>query len=238
MNDELSDRREALFARWAHHYRTIRAEGTEPMWPSENLIRMFKGPYIPGLDKHYEGRDVLDVGCGNGNNLVFLGSLGLRLFGTEVDEGLAKQTASDLAERSFDACIRLGTNRDLPFPDNRFDYLVSWNVIHYETNDADVRSALREYQRVLRPGGRLFLSTTGPDHLLIREGELIEPHVYRVNRGGDFRAGQLPYCFETTDFLREMCATEVRDVLVGRTTDELFTDTLDWLLATGLKSGA
>jgi len=205
------------------------------MWPSENLVRMFMGSYIPDLDMRYRGRSVLDVGCGNGNNLIFLGTLGLRLFGTEVAEGLVKQTVSDLAVRGLDASIQVGTNRDLPFPDSSFDYLVSWNVIHYEDSDADVRSALREYRRVVKPGGRFFLSTTGPAHLLIRESESIQPHVYRVSREGDFRAGHSHYCFETADYLREMCEAEFRDVLVGRSTESLFTETLDWLLATGQK---
>ncbi len=220
---------------WTEHYGDSDDATATQRWPAENLIRMLMGSYIPGLDREHAGRDVLDVGCGNGNNLVFLGATGMNLFGTEIDERICRDTVADLAVRGFASEIVVGTNQALPYPDNRFDYLVSWNVIHYEQNDADVLAGLSEYARVLKPGGRLFMSTTGPRHFLIKNAERIGSHLFSVSRSDDFRYGQPHYCFETAEYLEEACSTAFDDVRVGRTTDELFTDTNDWFVATGIK---
>jgi SAM-dependent methyltransferase len=220
---------------WTEHYEDGNEEAPTPRWPAENLIRMVMGSYIPGMDRQHAGRDVLDVGCGNGNNLVFLGSTGMNLYGTEIDERICAGTTKDLADRGYKSEIVVGTNQDLPYPDDRFDYLVSWNVIHYEQNDADVIAGLREYARVLKPGGRLFMSTTGPKHFIIRNAESIGSHLFSVSRSDDFRFGQPHYCFETSEYLEEACSAAFDDVRVGRTTDELFTDTIDWFVATAVK---
>ncbi len=71
---------------WTAYYRQTSATGTDLMWPSETLVRLFKGNYVPGLEKDYAGKKVLDVGCGQENNLLFLASLGLELYGTEVSQ--------------------------------------------------------------------------------------------------------------------------------------------------------
>ncbi|MEI7752741.1 MAG: hypothetical protein WCJ71_11725, partial [Candidatus Omnitrophota bacterium] len=73
------------FEKWANFYKEAKEE---LVWPSETLIRLFKGAYVPGLNKNYQNRKVLDVGFGDANNLVFLGSLGLNLSGTEVAKGI------------------------------------------------------------------------------------------------------------------------------------------------------
>ena len=67
------------FEKWASEYIRATAEGTQLTWPSETLVRLFKGNYVPGLKKDYAGKKVIDVGFGNGNNLIFLASLGLHL---------------------------------------------------------------------------------------------------------------------------------------------------------------
>src|SRR5207248_3097982 len=47
---------------------------------------------------------------------------------------------------------------DLPFSDETFDAVVMWEVLEHLPNGTEAR-AIAELSRVLRPGGRLFLST-------------------------------------------------------------------------------
>src|SRR5262245_12042525 len=95
---------------WRQCYDTAAKEGWELLWPSETLVRLFKGSYVPDLDRNYGGKSVLDVGCGNGNNLLFLGTLGLQLFGTETSEALCAETRERLRQRGLELDIRPGTN--------------------------------------------------------------------------------------------------------------------------------
>jgi SAM-dependent methyltransferase len=223
------------FEKWARFYEQAAATGTELMWPSETLVRLFRGSYIPGLPRELSGRRVLDVGCGNGNNLPFLAGTGLQVSATEVDAELGRRVQARLARLGHAVDIRVGTNRQLPFETNTFDFLVSWNVVHYEDNEADMRAALREYARVLKPGGRFFISTTGPEHLILRDSERVGPHRYRIGRRGDPRVGQIFYYFDDEASLRAHLAADFTEVLVGRTHDHLMTETLDWFVVTGLK---
>lgn len=223
------------FHRWADEYRKASEQGTEPLWPSETLIRLFKGKYVPEMPGTYHGQSVLEVGCGNGNNLVFLGTLGLTLSGTEVDASILEITGRSLARAGLDADLRTGTNRQLPWPDETFDYLVSWNVIHYDNTEATIRDAIREYARVLKPGGRFFVSTTGPDHLILENAHTLGAHRYEIGRQNEFRKGEVFFYFDAPNYIEYYFGEVFGDVRVGRTHDRLFSETLDWFIVTGVK---
>jgi SAM-dependent methyltransferase len=218
--------------RWAAEYDS----GKIQAWPSENLVRMMQGSYIPELEKDYEGKKVLDIGCGSGNNLFFLGSLGMKLYGTEVDSAIVSQTRDSISVNRFESTnIEVGFNRSLPFPSNEFDYLVSWNVIHYEQSDEHMHEAIDEYRRVLKPGGRFFISTTGPDDMILKGAQPIGNHIYRIGLENDLRHGDLYYCFGTASDIEVFFSAAFQDVRVGRARNDLFSQTLDWFLVTGVK---
>ena len=223
------------FEKWANAYKKGAAAGVELMWPSETLIRLFKGSYIPGLSKKYKNKKVIDVGFGNANNLIFLGSLGLRLSGTEVTKGICAIANDRLETLGYTADLRVGTNHKIPFADNTFDFLISWNVLHYENTEANIRKALAEYRRVLKKGGRFFISTTGPEHKILLNSKTLGAHRYKIARNDDFRKGQTFFYFDAPHYIRFYFEDYFRKVLVGRTHDFLMTETLDWWIITGIK---
>jgi SAM-dependent methyltransferase len=103
--------------------------------------------------------EVLEVGAGTGELWRFLdpGSPGLRLtlvdFSPVMCERLREVPGAEVHQS--DAA-------DLPFADGRFDAVIA-NHMLYHVDDPD--AALREFARVLRPGGRLFVATNGCDHM-------------------------------------------------------------------------
>ena len=223
------------FDKWNKFYREASASGVELAWPSETLIRLFKGNYVSGLEKDYKGKTVIDVGFGNGNNFFLLASLGLKLYGTEVGEEMCNTVMSKLAELGHEADLRVGTNRQLPFENEMFDYLVSWNVIHYEDTQDKMLDAISEYHRVLRRGGRFFLSTTGPEHKILKDSDQLDEHRYRIGRSDDFRKGEVYFYFNTAENLKAWLSKCFSEVIVGRTRDFLMTEMLDWFIATGVR---
>lgn len=102
---------------------------------------------------------VLEVGSGSGGPAVFLArAAGCRVTGVDVNahgvanaEALAR--AEGLADRvSFTA---LDAGRPLPFADGGFDAVVSNDAVCHLPDRAAV---LREWHRVLRPGGRVLFT--------------------------------------------------------------------------------
>ncbi len=226
---------EERFKLWSSIHKTESEKGTDLVWPSETLVRLFKGNYIPNFDKNYAGKKVIDLGFGNGNNLTFLGTLGLSLYGIEVTKEICEIARKKLESLGYKCDLRVGTNRQIPFGDNEFDYLVSWNVIHYEDNEDKIRQAIKEYHRVLKPGGRFFISTTGPEHLILKNSKTLGAHRYFIGREDDFRKGQVFFYFDTPQSINYYFSEFFRDVLIGRTHDFLITETLDWFIVTGVR---
>ena len=226
---------EESFEKWVQAYRRFHTDGSELRWPTESLVRMFKGDYIPGLSKDYAGKSILDIGFGNGNNLIFFASLGLTLYGTEVSQDICDLISQKFVHLEQPAVLRVGTNRHLPFDDDAFDFVVSWNVLHYEGQYDLVADALREYRRVLKRGGRVIVSTVGPENGVFHNGRNLGEGRYQIGRDDDFRKGQVFFCFETVDRIGDEFRNHFHDVLVGRVTETLFIGTNDTFLATGAK---
>jgi len=100
---------------------------------------------------------ILDIGCGFGWFERFALDAGARsVTGVEpVDEDL------ETARRGIDdprARFTVAGAADLPFPDESFDVAVMWEVLEHLPPGSEP-TAFAEIARVLRPGGRLFLST-------------------------------------------------------------------------------
>ena len=105
-------------------------------------------------------RQALDLGCGVGRHALLLAEQGLAVDAIDGSAaGLAH--AGELARaRGLDLGLHRGLADALPFPDARFDFVLSWNVIHHGTL-GDVGRRLGEIWRVLKPGG-LYQGTMLP----------------------------------------------------------------------------
>jgi len=220
---------------WTEEYRKLAAQGRDLSIPTETLVRLFKGTYVPDMPKSLKGMRVLDVGFGNGNNTVWLCSMGLDVYGVEIGQGMCDDFKTRLDSIGYRATLAVGTNLKLPFETGFFDFLISWNVLHYEKNEANIEAGIAEYARVLKPGGRLFLSTTGPDHKILTGAKTVGAHLYEIGRTDDFRRGERFFYFDAPNYIHHYFGDAFADVKVGRIHDQLFTETLDWWLVTGRK---
>jgi SAM-dependent methyltransferase len=92
---------------------------------------------------------VLDAGCGTGAVMRYLAPYG-RVVGFDFSAEALRFCTQRGHERLSQASVL-----QLPFADNEFDLIVSFDVIC--EIGVDDGQALREFARVLKPGGRLFL---------------------------------------------------------------------------------
>ena len=127
------------------------------------------------LQRHLgERRDleVLDVGCGTGYNLPLLSRFG-RARGVDMSP-----EALDFCRRRGVTDVTLHTAGELPFSDASFDLLTAFDVIEHIEDD---RAALREFRRVLRPGGWMLIYTPALPWLY-NEHDRIVHHKRRYRR--------------------------------------------------------
>jgi SAM-dependent methyltransferase len=102
--------------------------------------------------------EILDCGCGTGNNLRMLRRYG-RAYGIDLTwAGL--QYARGRGERS----VARATVGALPFADERFGLVTSFDVL-YALDDEVERRAIAEMFRVLRPGGQVIVNVAAIDAL-------------------------------------------------------------------------
>lgn len=125
-------------------------------FPDENLIRIFSEKY--DLVPRPPAR-VMDHGFGHGNSLIYFASLGYDCAGCEISEYLIDQVGDLLEDNGMQADLRALIDSSIPFDDNEFDVVVSWNAIHYNGTRSAVADVIKEFYRVLKPGGVLLLST-------------------------------------------------------------------------------
>lgn len=107
---------------------------------------------------------ILDVGCGNGRDLLALRADGHRgrLIGVDFSVGMVGTVAADVAERV------VGDALALPLPDGSVDVACAMHMLYHVP---DIPAALREARRVLTDDGT-FLASTNSEHTM---AELVEP---------------------------------------------------------------
>ncbi len=117
---------------------------------------------------------ILDCGCGTGHNLALL-----RLYGAPVGIDLT-WSGLGYARNRGEHAIAQATAASLPFADETFDVVTSFDVI-YALDDAVEAEALREMFRVLKPGGYLVLNAAAMD-LLKGNHSVLANEVRRYSR--------------------------------------------------------
>lgn len=134
---------------WDAFHATRAANGHVLDWPDEEVVR-----------EVYTWRrsdivDAIDVQCGAGRHTQIMAQIGITAVGVDISA-----VALDQARRRRGADIRflIGDARELPVPGGSVGAALCWRSLHvFSASDAVL--VLAELARVLRPGGRLLLST-------------------------------------------------------------------------------
>ena len=123
------------------------------------------------------GRKVLDAACGEGYGAAMLAATAASVAGVDVSETAIEHARSRYraANLEFHAADCLA----LPFAEDSFDAIVSFETLeHLEDHDG----LLREFRRVLAPGGFLLLSSPDKAVYSDRQQNRNEFHVRELYR--------------------------------------------------------
>lgn len=101
--------------------------------------------------------DVLDIGCNAGTQSLVWAESGHRVCGVDVNSPLLNVARQRAAQAGHDINFVLGSAVSLPLTDASMDVCLAIELLEHV---ADWQSCLREFTRILRPGGVLYLTTT------------------------------------------------------------------------------
>jgi SAM-dependent methyltransferase len=123
----------------------------------ERFLRHIAGALARGeaiVDRMPETGRVLEVGCGTGGLLVAAARVGRSIVGVDIAARWLVVARRRLTDHGLVVPLTVAEAERLPWPDGTFDTVVADSLL--EHLDDPVR-ALREWVRVLRPGGQLVL---------------------------------------------------------------------------------
>lgn len=145
---------------------------TARVYPTEFVFRTFLAQY-PNLNftRPSPGDAVLDMAFGDGRNTLFLRELGLNVSGVEITEWIVKQTAARVHSLGHKADLRVGRNSSIPFESGTFKCVLASHCIYYCDEGEVLKDNLREYSRVLQPGGWLVASVACQRSYIFKEAE-------------------------------------------------------------------
>jgi 2-polyprenyl-6-hydroxyphenyl methylase/3-demethylubiquinone-9 3-methyltransferase len=102
------------------------------------------------LPQNIAGKKLLDAGCGTGHFSKIASEKGAIVTSMDIGERLLEKVAE-----KCDTERVVGSVLDIRFDDNYFDFVISSEVIEHTENPY---KAIREFYRVLKPGGILALT--------------------------------------------------------------------------------
>lgn len=164
---------------------------------SEEIIESFL--------RAFQGQLLLDVGCGPGNDMEVFVEHGLDVTGIDLSERLLRLATGNVPRSSF----MLMDMRSPAVKDGSFDGLwVCSSFIHVPRRDS--RATMREFARVLKPDGLMFINVMEGE----REG-IVKSRLYL-----DKERFFTDYSVDDFKKLIEEAGFEIVDEMIGRETKE------------------
>lgn len=127
-----------------------------------------KYPWFHWVFDHFDIPDsgrVLELGCGMG--LLWRDNLeriprGWSVIVTDASQGMVREAEQNLLDTGLDITFGKVDAQSIPYETDSFDTVVANHMLYHVP---DLAQALSEIRRVLRPGGRLYATTIGPNHM-------------------------------------------------------------------------
>lgn len=195
----------------------VYAEGKQMnIWPFSDVVSAF----------HRELKDwkldrpprVLEVGCGAGNNLWALASIGYESFGVDIAPSAISFAKSRFEELGLKVNLSISTMRELSFEDKFFDFVLDRAAITQVSLD-EVPECVDEIHRVLAEAGKLYsFGLFGENHSGRSLGELQPNGSYDNFSGGIFASVGLTTFFSQSTIATSFSSFSKLDV--SRRTDE------------------
>lgn len=125
---------------------------------------------------------ILDLGCGGGNDTCYFVERGKKVTACDFSENAIENIKKNFPEVESAVCFNMLD--EFPFEDNSFAIVCADLSLHY-FREEDTKKILKEIQRVLVPGGHIFVRVNSirDEKHGAGKGEEIEHHLYKYGNG-------------------------------------------------------
>jgi len=117
-------------------------------------------------------KKILDCGAGWANTkLALFYQHGYEAYGLEISREALDEAVGFCRENDYSLNLIQADMRHIPFADESFSFVYSYNAISFMTKP-DIQSSVNEIKRVLKPGGLCFVnfhSVDDPDDRLFKK---------------------------------------------------------------------
>ncbi len=177
--------------------------------------------------------DVLEVGCGLGNDLSRFAAAGARVTGIDIAERAVDLSSRNFEQRGLDGTFLQMDGESMTFDDESFDFCYCHTVLQFTAEPARM---IAEIHRVLRPGGKALIMALNSrswlmllQKLLRTEIDYMDAPVYRMYDVKEFR--RLLRAFASIEIIPERfpVPTKVHKGLKARVYNLLFVDLFNML---------
>jgi SAM-dependent methyltransferase len=111
---------------------------------------------LEALAKRWQRGKLLNLGCAHGPDFLPFRE-GFELYGVDFSPQMLKFARKYSQKFGFKVKLALADVRELPYPDETFDWAISVATYHH-LKGSEHQAALNELRRVLKPGGEAFIT--------------------------------------------------------------------------------
>lgn len=180
--------------------------GTIEYFDELESYRFKKLEYLPSVINFngYQGKRVLEVGCGLGIDLVRFARGGAIVTGIDLADNAIELAKNNFELRGVDGELLVMDGEDVSFKDELFDFVYAHGVLAYTAN---AEKMICEIHRVLKSGGEAILMMYNRNSWL-----------YFLSRLFGFKLGR-----EDAPYFRTYSITEFREMLFNFSNVKIFT---------------
>lgn len=119
-------------------------------------------------------KKVYDLGCGIGRHLFFLIEMGFDVHGSDYSLDAVKEVNQRLEEMKYPHRVKHESMTEISEADEFYDAVIAYNVV-YHAYLADMKKALGNIYRLLKPGGSLLITFQSKQSPIYNREEEVEP---------------------------------------------------------------
>ena len=133
-------------------------------WPSpENLMKVFANcRNVASKWKEAGHKNILDLGAGMGQNAIHFARQGFEVSAIEISDYAVEYMKNWAKDENLRIDAVVGDMHSLPYSDNSFDCLFEYHTIRH-TDSTGIKKIISEIERVVKPGGEVYLTFISKD---------------------------------------------------------------------------
>ncbi len=198
---------------YRNHYKNI-----QKVYPSVFSLKIFLGnnPYFSLKDVDFKDKTILDIGFGDGRDLILFNDLGFKTYGIEVDKDVVEHTKKKFDQSNIN--ISVGSNDKTGFENNYFDFVYAIaSLMYFRNKNIKLSEILNHIYKIMCKDGYFIGTFTNADSHITKESTSIDSN--RIILKDPFykqRLGQIYYIHHSKEEVeKDLSKVGFRDILIS-----------------------